>query len=166
MLQRLNNGKVVDTIEFCKEKKELKDPSTDPLASKENTNEKKDLIFGVKATSWQFYTHHYYADEIFYDVRFLSYNTVRNYIAGYYGVDPTNIENFTVNKKENKITFTITEQPQTIEKLQRNQYISVFMSQLNFINNNNPKHEVSTCKQGKLLSVSFTAANNLSPSSY
>lgn len=40
------------------------------------------------------------------------------------------------------------------------------MSQLSFINTNNPKHEISTGKQGKLLSVVFTADNNLLPNAY
>lgn len=47
---------------------------------------------------------------------------MQNYIAGYYGVDPSAIENFVVNKKENKITFSIMDStiPTRIEKLKRN----------------------------------------------
>lgn len=89
----------------------MRDPSIDPLAAKETSGEQQYLIFGVKAISWQFYTHHYYADEIYYNVHYLPYTVVLNYIAGYYGIEPQSIENFKVDKANNKVTFTIADNP-------------------------------------------------------
>ena len=75
-------------------------------------------IYRVEARMYDEYKDKYIGHtKVYYDVCFLSYNTVRNYIAGYYGIDPSAIENFTVNKKENKVTFSIADKPQTIDKL-------------------------------------------------